>query len=322
MTKKPMNGKGKGKGKAKAVAADDSGSDFQAASEEEEDDDHEMEVDEAKEGGYQEEEEDEAIVELVDDDDGEDMMDRKKASTSGKGSNTKNWTGPRSAQAAYIQTEANMIPPAYRALIKRYAEELAPPIRGSTGPIAKDFRSRALDYDMLPFGPNTPFITRLRNPPSQRGVDEVYVVPGKNHDEDWEKRKPDRTVRSSDVVRNVTVIEPWQTWQGEGWWPEMATPVGDVGVGPSGQAGPSKTSQKHGKKKKATTNAEAARSMSTGRHEWKMRDEVRLGLDQVGRYRHDQTTFLSTAWVPLRPCRTELIRSEMLLDFCPKRALV
>lgn len=303
-------GKGKGKGKAKAVPADDSGSDFQAGSEEEEDDDDvEMDIDEneaeGKEGNDSDEDEDgDGLVELVDDEDGDDMMTGKKSGPGawGRGSNTKAWTGPRSAQTAYIQTEANLVPPAYRALIKKYAEEISPPVRGSAGVANKD-RTRTLEYDMLPFGPTTPFISRLRSRPGGRGVDEVYIVPRGEKDEDWEKRKPDRSLRSHEVLKSVTLIEPWQTWQGEGWWPEMAVPAGHSTADnvPSGSkaAGPSKTSQKHGKGK-AADHTPATPPISTGNYEWRMREDVRLGLDHVGRYKYDQMNFLGATWVPSR----------------------
>lgn len=293
-------GKGKGKGKDKALINDDSGSDFQAGSdeEEEEDDDVEMDVDENEDEGKEEDDgddDDDALVELVDDDDGDDTKPKQKAGAWGKGSNTRNWSGPRSAQAAYVQTEANLVPPAYRALIKKYAETLAPPVRGAAGPPAKDYRTRAFIYELLPFGPNTPFQSRLRNPPSGRGLDEVYIAQGTNEDEDWERRKEARNMRAAEVTRTVTLIEPWQTWQGEGWWPEMASLAGqDQGDGASNAAGPSKIPQTHGKKK-ATENAGTRASISTGRYEWKMRDEVRLGLDHVGRYKHEQMVFLSSA---------------------------
>lgn len=300
---KATKSKTTGKGKARALPSEDSGSDFQAGSEEEEDDDAEMDVDEnddaaeaeAKEENNEEEEDEDDLVELVDGDD--DMLPRKKLGTAGKGSNTKNWTGLRSAQTAYVQTEANMIPPAYRALIKKYAEELAPPIRGSpSGAITKDNRTRALDFDHLPFGPTTPFITRLRNSPIRRGADEVYVAEPSSHDEDWEKRKRERSDRSAEIVKSVTLIQPWQTWEGEGWWPEMATVAGKGKATPHQtpvESSKSKVSQKHGKGKGVDQGER--KPISTGRFEWRMRDEVRLGLDHVGRYKLDQMDFLNTA---------------------------
>lgn len=267
--------KRKGKGKGRAVHDDDSGSEFEAGSDGEADeDDEEDEDDQAGEMDLDEkgdESEDEPMVELVDDDDDKPTKSRPKPS-GGRSSNTKGWTGPRSAQTAYVQTEVNMIPQPYRALIKSKAESMGAVNRPPPNAAAGHHKNRQFSKEQLPFGPSTPFITRLSREPRGRELDEVYVDRRLGDEEDWEGRKATRQDRSAQVIRHVTLIDPWQVWQGEGWWPEMAT--------------------KHGPKREIPPSGHSRISHSTARHHWTMRQDVRLGLDKVGRYNLDQMEFL------------------------------
>lgn len=279
---KKTKGKGKGKGRA---GADESGSDFAAGSgsDEEADDDDEMdEKGDASEG--------DPMVELVDEED-DDLLDRRKPKRpGGRSSNTMGWTGPRSAQTAYVQTEVNMIPQAYRALIKAHADSLGAvsrPPPGKSG--GASHKNRQFSTEQLPFGPSTPFVTRLRSEPRGRGVGEIYVDRRAGDEEDWERRKAIRQSRTREIIKHITLIDPWQVWQGEGWWPEMATRLGPKAEPPGDdQAGTSRLSH------------------TSARHHWTMRQDVRLGLGKVGRYDVDRMELLEPMWAATFPTSARL----------------
>ncbi|EIW71800.1 hypothetical protein TREMEDRAFT_27087 [Tremella mesenterica DSM 1558] len=74
-------------------------------------------------------------------------------------------------------------------------------------------------------------------------------------------------------MRTYPLVSPWQSWEGDGYWPEMYTGVRNESyVGKSGQ----------GKKK---SNGEL-------RGEWISREDVRLGMDDVGKWKIDELEIL------------------------------
>jgi hypothetical protein len=101
---------------------------------------------------------------------------------------------------------------------------------------------------IFPLGPITPFATHLTAPPNLPGREGVpaaiEVVPD---EESGPARTEARRLASRNKAKRFGLIEPWQTWEGEGWWPEMA----------GGEGGPVEG--------------------------WRWRSDVRLGLESVGR---------------------------------------
>jgi transcription factor C subunit 6 len=86
-----------------------------------------------------------------------------------------------------------------------------------------------------------------------------------------------RQRNASLIVKSVTLAAPWQVWQGEGWWPEMAP--GHPATAHRGAADRTEQAQQKGVPKTAKG--------------WTPRDAVRLGLERVGRYKIEQIRLLS-----------------------------
>lgn len=177
-------------------------------------------------------------------------------------------------------SEINLIPPAYRDLIRKHAEIASAGKAINKADYRKEPRPTRLLHAYLPFGPTSPFVMHLKKEPEGREKAEVIKRDGSGS---WAERRKRRQKRQGEVVKSVTLVSPWQTWEGEGWYPEMCRK--EVGSDRSG-----------------TENGEASRSsngMSGGpvngkgkekakEHAYLSRDEVRLGLDKVGRYKPDE----------------------------------
>lgn len=292
----PKGDKGaKGKGKSKGKK-DDSGSDFAAGSGDDDDDDDDDDDTMDVEDEEDEKSDPEPALRTIDDDDDDDVIpvSSPKPSSSRPGVAKTGWntrpgpggSGSKSA-AAYVQTEADIVPPAYRALVKKHADVLAGPLRGPPPEKLRDARSRALDAEQLPFGPTTPFITRLRSaPPKDRGSADVMVDSRIGHEEQWEERKAKRQMYSVEYMRTVTLCDPWQIWQGEKWWPEMVSKQGSTSGSAhidAGQEDPAASTSR---------NTDKGKGKASTRHTWKARDEVDLGLHGVGRYSLNNMAFL------------------------------
>jgi transcription factor C subunit 6 len=270
----------KGKGKGKERANDDSGSEFEGPSSEDEDDDMEDEaVDEVEEEAQAEE----ANIEDDEDDKEDDLVaidspppskppPRKMIPTAFTN------TPSHSNQAAFVQSEANLIPQQYRQLIIKHSEIIAAPMRGkpTVTPKERDYTARTLNPIVLPHGPSTPFVTRLKKELKGRERADVIYDQRLGHEMNPEREKMNRQRNSLMVVKSVTLAAPWQIWQGEGWWPEMA----------SGHSASAHRRIGHG----APQNEKGIPKTARG---WTPRDEVRLGLDHVGRYTIEQMRVLS-----------------------------
>jgi transcription factor C subunit 6 len=271
--KEATQSKKKGKGKAISVD-DDSGSEFEGASSEEEDDDM---ADDVVDENEQEEDEKEDIEKEEDVEEDElvahdtPLVRPRPRTTPSAFTNAPS----HSNQAAYVQSEANLIPQQYRQLIVKHAEVIAAPFRGkpSAQPKERDYKARSLDPGVMPFGPGTPYVTRLKKEVRGReGAQVIYDQKLGRGALDEDEEKLNRQTRMAMVLRYVSLLAPWQVWQGDGWWPEMAP------------GHPAVTRQGVGAVAKGTpTTAEG----------WMRRDEVRLGLDRVGRYTIDQMNMLS-----------------------------
>ncbi|BEJ11379.1 hypothetical protein CspHIS471_0108010 [Cutaneotrichosporon sp. HIS471] len=152
--------------------------------------------------------------------------------------------GP-STIAAVAESDLMGMPPAYREYLLSssvvvvkgpdWKKEYYPNTGGTRVPI-------------FPLGPVTPFTTHLKIPPNlprlEGRLTEIEVTPD-------EERGPSRTearrLASRNKAKRFGLLEPWQVWEGEGWWPEMAR----SGDGPM--------------------------------EGWNWRSDVRLGLENVGR---------------------------------------
>jgi transcription factor C subunit 6 len=289
--------KPRGKATKWAVADDDSGSEYEKASEEEEEEDEdELEEEAALPADI------EAELHGTDGEEDEDMsasdIEPVSLSTPKPSAPRAPFTGApsHSKQAAYVQTESNLIPQHYRELIKKHAEAIAAPIRGNANAEekAREYKTRALDPDILPHGPSTPFVTRLKR--EVRGKERAEIIyddrflllPGKEDD------KTARQAHATQCVKGVTLLSPWQVWQGEGWWPEMATKVGPVpdedANGTSAASLPAPT--KHKGKGRASASVPDSTNAAGGPPGWILREQVRLGLESVGRYRTGELKFI------------------------------
>lgn len=99
----------------------------------------------------------------------------------------------------------------------------------------------------FPPGPLTPFKTHLNSEPGA-GVADIVVVDDPPH-------TTQRRDHMRDISKRVAIIPPWDAWEGEGWWPEMVE-----------------------------DNKGKGKAVDGPMPGWQWRSEVRLGLDDVGRY--------------------------------------
>jgi hypothetical protein len=179
---------------------------------------------------------------------------------------------PLAAAPAYIQSDINLVPTAYRQLIKTAAESMvrAPPARVWTQGEAKK-----ADLMGFPSGSGIPFTTRLETvavPSKKNGKGKQQETTGRE-----ERRlvvEPagpmvDRRRRAVQLEKGLTVGIGREAWEGEGFWREMYDP--SMGEGEGSEILP---------------NMEETKG-------WKLRQEVRLGLDDVGRMDLAGIKFLS-----------------------------
>jgi transcription factor C subunit 6 len=272
-----VKGKGKGKGKA------ESGSEFEGASSEEEEED-DMEDDAVDE--VEQEEEDDKPEEL-DEDDELVALDSPPAKAPPRPRPPPIFTNAasHSNQATYITSDTNLIPLHYRQLIVKHSEIIAAPIRGKPTVASKerDYKARSLDPIAMPHGPGTPFVTRLKKEVKGREAAEVIYDQELGRDPVEAQDKYKRQRHSANVVKNVTLTAPWEVWQGEGWWPEMAP----------GHPVSSRFLNSDGKGAAAGVPAPKPKGIPKTAEGWTMRADVRLGSDDVGRYSIGQMEFLS-----------------------------
>lgn len=164
-------------------------------------------------------------------------------------------------------SEIARLPPIYRDLIQQSTKELTKSPLPSKTP-NQGWVFRIFKADSLPCGPGTPYTARLKAPPRHRQVGEVKRTAEL---EDVQEREEARQNRNWALMGAYPLLSPWQTWEGEGYWPE--TYVGR----PSGAGESSKTKKK---------------SNLMDPQEWISREDVRLGLDNVGRLQAAQLRLL------------------------------
>ncbi|WVR00359.1 hypothetical protein IAU59_007502 [Kwoniella sp. CBS 9459] len=274
----PNKGKKKGKGKAGDAGAGDDDDD--------DDDDDELmnEVvdsdanDDETQGRMQEDDIDPALRSISETPGpGGHQSKRQKAtsSTAAAGGGGKSRKPPplnphntNAAYAAHGSSEINLVDLKYRALIK--ASTVALTKAPTTGTKASDAerhaqkerdQSRIHGVEVFPSGHPVPFSTRLTANPQHGWATGSVQVEWVDESGPSEKRKADRRDQAWKKDPYRTLGAPWEEWRGEGWWPEMYVGLED---GTSG-----------------------------ARENWLMRDEVTLGLDQVGRWAREQLQFLN-----------------------------
>lgn len=206
-----------------------------------------------------------------------------KSKTPGKGPKTnsrrvpprsdRNPHQPLAAPPVYAQSDINLVPPAYRALIKTSAEGMVKPTQ------AKAFvadKTRRAELDGFPAGSGLPFTTRL----VRRGGAGGMEVDGEEGSGKWEvvvEKAEDQVTRRKRAVavdKGILGGVPREAWEGEGWWPEMYTGDG-ASDGILGKVG--EGSKAAGKRK---AGGSGGSQRLTG---WTLRHEVRIGLDDVAR---------------------------------------
>ncbi|KAE8539531.1 hypothetical protein D1P53_004633 [Cryptococcus gattii VGV] len=103
-----------------------------------------------------------------------------------------------------------------------------------------------------------PFFTRLLEDPQNGSVcPKVEWSPKVESSLTAKQEKKEKR----NQLNNIALGVPWNLWRGEGWWPEMY-------IGPEGGG-------------------------SGKRTEWLMREEVRLGLENIGRFKKSELVFLA-----------------------------
>ncbi|KIR81275.1 transcription factor C subunit 6 [Cryptococcus gattii EJB2] len=103
-----------------------------------------------------------------------------------------------------------------------------------------------------------PFFTRLLEDPQNGSVcPKVEWSPKIESSLTAKQEKKEKRNQLNDIALGV----PWDLWRGEGWWPEMY-------IGPE-------------------------RGGNGKRTEWLMREEVRLGLESIGRFKRSELVFLA-----------------------------
>jgi transcription factor C subunit 6 len=171
----------------------------------------------------------------------------------------------------------HILPEAYRKIIGASAEVLTKNTQGAKKVVAsqeKDYdKYRRFGVEGLAFGPPTPFVTRLTGPARDAGTEVRWTW----ESEDPEARKDARREKLWNVEGAVPLAMPSEIWTGEGWWKGMY----DAGEVVDGQGGPAGNKGKDAGRKKG----------------WKLREDVRLGLEGVGRSSSPSLRTLSREYV-------------------------
>lgn len=103
-----------------------------------------------------------------------------------------------------------------------------------------------------------PFFTRLLKDP-QNGSVRPKVEWSPKVESSLTAKQEKKEKRNQ--LNNIALGVPWDLWRGEGWWPEMY-------IGPEGGGDGKRT-------------------------EWLMREDVRLGLENIGRFKKSELVFLA-----------------------------
>ncbi|KAL7418307.1 hypothetical protein Q5752_006764 [Cryptotrichosporon argae] len=134
------------------------------------------------------------------------------------------------------------------------------------------------DVTLIPPGPVGPLTVRLAKR-VMRGDSEVGVVDHGGAASAGDARE-ERRRRTWAIARNFMGEAPWETWEGQGWWP------------PTWEEAAQGTLAKGKGKRKAPDEEEGSEA---GGEAWAAREELRVGYDAVGRYTLDQLSLLSAS---------------------------
>ena len=188
------------------------------------------------------------------------------------------------ASGAYSSStnDPALLPLAYRNIIQKSTEVLTKASGKRTTAIERDYeRYKRSGSEGMSFGPVTPFCTRLAAGPREDGSEVKWVW----EDADAETRKNGRRAAAWMVDPRVPLYQPWQVWKGEGYWKGMFRDLGNS-AGKAGGAGD--TGARKGKGRE--TNAETHEASNKG---WVLREDVTLGLGDVGRISSGELGVLS-----------------------------
>ncbi|KAK4689340.1 transcription factor C subunit 6, partial [Tremellales sp. Uapishka_1] len=170
---------------------------------------------------------------------------------------------PRDAEvnSAYVHSEFNLLPLAYRDIIKDSSSVL---VKGDTmdkkavfDRIREKERERTRYWGIEGFGtgPVTPFLTRLAAKPVGRGTSKIKMLVDGND-------VKERRIRAIQIAKYVNNVPPWKIWEGEGWYPELYKP--------------GESSKVKGMPK-----------------DWRLREEIKMGYEGVGRSALSELEILS-----------------------------
>ena len=162
------------------------------------------------------------------------------------------------------QTKDNSsLHPTLKELVKQSSETIAKGQKASvlTTTVRDHEKYKTTGLNGMSSGPITPFTTVLADDPKKTAEMKTTWEPV-----DIAARRLKRQTENWEVNPRIPLYSPWNVWQGEGWWPEMYHPSRSQ-------------SSAHTKKGKGKDKG------SLGNPDWKLREEVDLGLGLVGRYR-------------------------------------
>jgi len=188
------------------------------------------------------------------------------------------------ASGAYSSStnDPALLPLAYRNIIQKSTEVLTKASGKRSTAIERDYeRYKRSGSEGMSFGPVTPFCTRLTAGPREDGSELKWVW----EDADAETRKNGRRAAAWMVDPRVPLYQPWQVWRGEGYWKGMFRDLGKS-AGKADGAGDTGTEKGKGRE----TDAETRQASNKG---WILREDVTLGLKDVGRNSSDELVCLS-----------------------------
>jgi hypothetical protein len=201
------------------------------------------------------------------------------SSDSTPGSGKASRSGPLAAPPGYVVSDINLVPPAYRALIKASAQEM---VKSQSQPrnntwSGATLRSGRIEPESIPAGSTLPFVIKLDQHPDAGSAFRI-------------EEKGDKEERRKEAVRlakKSTLAVAWQAWEGEGWYPEMY-----AGPSEGGAREKKKSAKGKGKEEEIPPSPGMQPPMPEGLEGWTLRAQVRLGLDDVGRMSMDALNFV------------------------------
>ncbi|WRT70352.1 uncharacterized protein IL334_007350 [Kwoniella shivajii] len=171
------------------------------------------------------------------------------------------------AYPAHGQSEISLLSLQHRALIQASSVAMTKPPtvprnleRENEKHLAREKdQSRTHGVGMFPAGTPVPFTTSLISNPHNGWAGNH--IEWKDESGDSSERNTKRRDEAWANNKHMTFAVPWEEWKGESWYPETYLGVEEENMGK--------------------------------RENWLMRDEVRLGLDDIGRWTKEELHFLN-----------------------------